>query len=130
MIRKLVCSMIALIVCIGLVTAEDFTAVIKKVEGKNVTFAKFNFKDKDKDKKPEEMTLPVAKDAKIVKGSFNFKEKKVETGDAIEGGLKSDTFAKIGEKGVFARITTSEDGKTITQIVVTQFGKKKKDSDK
>lgn len=128
MIRNLVCSMVVLAVCIGLATAEEFTAIIKKVEGKNVTFAKFNFKDKDK--KPEDMTLPVASDAKIVKGSFNFKEKKVETGDAIEGGLKSETFTKIGEKGVFARITTSDDNKTITQIVVTQFGKKKKDADK
>ena len=129
MFRKLICSLFVMALCIGLVTAEEFTASIKKVDGKNVTFLKFNFKDKDK--KPEDTTLPVAADAKINKGTRDFKAKETKVGDAIEGGLKNELFTKIEEKkGVLARITTSEDGKSITNIVVLpafEFKKKKTD---
>jgi hypothetical protein len=131
MIHKLVCAMFVLAVSIGLVTAEEFRCTVKKVDGKNVTFAKFNFKDKDK--KVEEMTLPVAKGVKVNKGTRDFKAKKTEVGDAIEGGLKNEMFSKIDEKkGLFVQITTSEDNKTITDIVVLpafEF-KKKKDEKK
>jgi hypothetical protein len=146
MFRKLVCTTFVMTVAIGLVGADEFTAIIKKVDGDKVTFAKFDFKNfkKDKDAKVEDMTLPVASDAKITKGKFN-KDKKIEPGEPIEGGLKNDIFTKIEEKkgkgaggkggfgfggGLFSTITTSEDGKTITAITVTQFGGKKKDDKK
>jgi len=126
MFRKMVCATFVMALCIGLVAAEEFTASIKKVDGDKVTFTKLAFGKKDKDKKPEETTLPVATDAKITKGKFDFKKKETEVGEAIEGGLKNELFTKIGEKGVIARITTSDDNKTITRIVVTTFGKKDK----
>jgi hypothetical protein len=133
MLRKLVCSIFAMSVCIGLVAAEEFSATIRKVDGDKVTFSKVSFKDK-KVEKGDDMTLPVAKDVKVAKGKANFKDKKfsVEVGDKIEDGLKNEIFTKIDEKkGLFVRITTSEDNKSITQILVTQFGgKKKKDEDK
>jgi hypothetical protein len=142
MFRKLLGSLFVMTLLVGLVAADDFSAIIKKVDGDKVTFVKFDFKnfkkDKDKDAKTEETTLPVAKDAKITKGKFNKEEKKVEAGEAIENGLKNEIFTKIEEKkakgpfgaGLFARITTSEDGKTITAITVTQFGGKGKKDDK
>ena len=43
------------------------------------------------------------------------------------GKIKAEVFAKIGEKGIGARITTDGDNKNITQILVLG-GKKKKDA--
>src|SRR6516165_2640349 len=125
MIRKLFCSMIVMTIAIGFVAGEEFNAFIVKVDGDKVTYQKFIFKKGEEKKKDgDAVTLPVAKNAKITKGTFNFKEKKVEAGEPIEGGLKADIFKNATEeKGVFAGITTSEDKKTITAIAA--FGKKK-----
>src|SRR5687768_6291721 len=117
MFRKLLGAMCVFAVSIGFVAADEFTATIKKVDGDKVTFAKFG--GKDKDKKPEDQTLPVAKDVKVNKGTRDFKTKKTEVGDKIEGGLKNELFTKIEEKkGVLARIITDADNKTITDIIV------------
>jgi hypothetical protein len=136
MTRKLFCSMIVMTIAIGFVAADEFVAVIVKVDGDKVTYQKFKKGDKGKKGKGEKdgdpVTLPVAKDAKITKGKGSFKDMKfsVEPGDPIEGGLKADIFKNATEeKGVFAGITRSEDKKTITAIATVQFGKKK-DKDK
>ncbi len=121
MIRKLFCAAIVLTFSVGVALADEFTAIITKVDGNKITFTKFDFKAKEKG---EPMTLPAADNVKVVKGKFNKEEKKFETGDAIEGGLNNKMFKEIGEKGVFVRITT-DDGK-ITQIMSTGFGGKKK----
>jgi hypothetical protein len=135
-LRKLLCSIFVMSLTMGLVAAEEFTAVIKKVDGDKVTFAKFSFKDK-KVEKGEDTVLPAAKDVKVTRGIFNKEDKKFEPGEAIENGLKNEMFTKLGEKkddtekkdkkgfglgGLFAQITTSEDGKTITAISVRTIG--------
>ncbi len=128
MFRKLLCALFVMSVSMGLVAAEEFTGIIKKVDGDKITFAKLAFgKGKDKDKKAEDITLPTAKDCKINKGTRDFKAKETKVGDAIEGGLKNEIFTKIDDKNrVIARITTDADNKTITNIVVLPaFGKKK-----
>jgi hypothetical protein len=120
-------------IAIGFVAADEFTAVIVKVDGDKVTYQKFKKGEKGKkgEKDGDPVTLPAAKDAKITKGKFDFKEKKFEAGDPIEGGLKADIFKNAtAEKGVFSRITTSDDNKKITAIATFQFGGKKKDKDK
>src|SRR2546423_1634006 len=96
MIRKLVCSMFILALGIGVVTGEEFFANIQKVEGKDVTF----FKTKKGKKDGDAMTMPVAKGVVVKKGTITFKDMKlnVEVGDAIEGGIKSETFTKIDDK--------------------------------
>lgn len=135
MIRKLIGSMCVMALCIGLISAEEFRGNIKKVEGKNVTFSKFQFKkvekDKKDEKKAEDTTLPLAKGAKITKGTRDFKEKKTEVGEAIEGGLKNEMFTKIDEKkGLFVEIRTNDDNTAITHIIVLpafEFKKKKTD---
>jgi len=126
MIRKLVCAMFVMLVGIGFVMAEEITATITKVDGDKITYQKMKKAKKGQpaEKDGDPVTISVAKDAKIVKGAFNKDTKKVEPGDAIEGGLKADLFSKIGEKGVNARITTDADNKKVTQIMVTG-GKKK-----
>jgi hypothetical protein len=133
MTRKLFCSMLVMTIGIGFVAADEFVAVIVKVDGNKVTYQKFKKGDKGKkgEKDGDAVTLPVAKDAKITKGKFDKDAMKFVAGDPIEGGLKADIFKNAtAEKGVFSRITTSEDNKKITAIATFQFGGKKKDQDK
>jgi hypothetical protein len=49
---------------------------------------------------------------------FDPDTKKMVEGDAIENGLKSDTFSKISDKGLRATITTSGTG---TDTMVTKI---------
>jgi hypothetical protein len=127
--RRFVGAAVVALVTFGIAMAEEFGAVITKVEDGKVTFHKTKFnKETKKLEKGDAMTLPVGKDAKIAKGK-NIGKGKVEVGDAIEGGLKAEVFSKISDKGLASRITTSDDGKSITQILVTGGGgKKKKDA--
>jgi hypothetical protein len=121
----------AVFVFVGMAMSETYSGFITKVENGKVTFVtgKFN-KEEKKFEKGEPMTLPVAADAKIFKGAgFDKDTKKFKPGDPIEGGLKNEMFAKIGEKGMFAQITTDADNKKITEMIVGGgFGKKKKDN--
>jgi hypothetical protein len=112
MVRKLVCTMFVMTVVLGVAFADEFSASIMKVDGNKITYQKFKKKEKDGDP----VTIEVAKDAKISYGKGA--KKKFEATDPIEGGLKSDVFAKIGEKGVSAYITTDADNKAVTQILV------------
>jgi hypothetical protein len=121
MVRKMVCAMFVMTVVIGLAFAEEFNCSITKVDGNKITYQKF----KKKDKVGDPVTIEVAKDAKVAKGVLDKDTKKYSVGDAIEGGLKADVFAKASEdKGVQVRITTSDDNKSVTQILV--LGKKGK----
>jgi hypothetical protein len=120
MLRRICCAAAIVMACLGVAVAEEFTGIISKVDGNKVTFRKFS---KDKKEKAEEQTLPAKDGVKVVTAKFNKDTKKVEAGDEVAGGLKSDVFAK-GGKGVMARIVTSDDNKTITEIRVFQLKKK------
>jgi hypothetical protein len=119
MLRKFVGAAVIVVIGLGVAMADEFGAVITKVDGDKVTFKKAK-----KGEVGEEMTLPVTANAKITKGTFNTETKKLEAGDAIESGLKNEQFTKIGEKGLRATITTDADNKNITAITVGK-GKKK-----
>ena len=121
MLRKFVCAAVIVVIGLGVAMGDEFNAVITKVDGDKVTFKKAK-----KGEVGEEMTLPVAKDAKIMKGTFNKDTKKLEAGDAIENGLKNEMFSSPGDKGVGAMITTDSDNKNITAITVGKKGGKKK----
>jgi hypothetical protein len=124
MLRKVIAASLVLVLSVGVCFAEEIRGVIIKVEGGKVTFAKLEGRGKDA-KKGEEMTLPVAKDVKVVGLKFNQEAKKVEAGDAIEGGLKNKMFSEIGEKGIRGTIITDEGNKKITEIRVMQRRGKK-----
>jgi hypothetical protein len=117
--KKIAVALVALVCGIGVLSAEEFFGTIKKVDGDKITVVK----GAKKGEKGEEVTMTVAKDAKVTKGKFNKEDKKFEAGDAVEGGLKNEMFSKE----VRARIT--EDGGKVTAINVMTFGgKKKKDT--
>jgi hypothetical protein len=129
MLRKFACAAMIVVTGLGVAMADEFSAIISKVEGNKVTFQKAKFDpDTKKFEKGAEMTLPVTADAKITKGKFNKDTKKREAGEPIEDGLKNDVFTKIGAKGRLATITTDADNKNITAISTFGFGKKKKDA--
>jgi len=123
MLRSFVCAGLALVlggVIAAVAFAADIRAVITSVDPDKGTVT---FKErKGKGEFGDSQTLPVAKDAKIVKGTFDKETKMLKAGDPIEGALKADVFSKdkIGEKGVGATITTTGEGDkaTVTQIIV------------
>jgi hypothetical protein len=123
LMRKVLIASTILLIGVGAVMADTFRAVITKVDGNNVTFAK----TMKKGEKGEEMTLS-AQGAKVLKGKFDKETKKLAAGDPLEGGLSNEVFSK-SKKGVFATITT--EGDKITEIIVgggKGKGKKKKDN--
>jgi hypothetical protein len=119
MLRKIVCASFVLVLCVGIGFAEELRGIITKVEGDKVTFTEVKGKEKGDTK-----TMPVDAKVKVVKGKFNPDTKKLEAGDAIEGGLKNAMFTKIGEKGVFATLVTDADNKKITEVRAFVFEKK------
>jgi hypothetical protein len=131
MLRKCVAAVGVLVVCLSVAVADEFLAVITKVQDGRVTFSKFKKGgDKGFEKGPE-MTLPTAANVKVVSSKFNKDTKKAEPGEPLTGGLKNERFTNIGEKGVFATIVTDTDNKNITEIRVGGKGgkgKKKKDA--
>jgi hypothetical protein len=126
MLRKVVGAVFILTLCIGISLADEFGAIISKVDNGKITFTEF----KGKGEKGAEKTLPVADKVKVVKGKFNKETKKMEAGDPIEGGLKNEMFTKIGEKGLFSTIVTDADNKKIVEIRAFTFGGKGKKQDK
>ena len=62
------------------------------------------------------MTLPLAKDAKIVKGVFDKEAKTFKAGDPIEKAAYTEMIEKSEGKGVGAFIVTDADNKNITEI--------------
>jgi hypothetical protein len=117
MLRKVIAASLVLVLSVGVAFADEIRGVITKVEGGKVTFAKMEGRGKDA-KKGEEMTLPVAKDVKVVGMKYNKETMKAEVGDPVEGGLKHKMFANIGERGVRGVIVTDASNKQITEIRV------------
>jgi hypothetical protein len=108
--------MVVLVLCVGITLAEEFRAVITKVDGDKVTFAKTKFdKDTKKLEKGASETLPVADKVKVTKSKFDKDTKKAVTED-LDKGLKNEMFSKIDEKGISAQIVTDADNKKITEI--------------
>jgi len=116
--RKFAVASAVVLFSVTFVMAEDFNGQVKKVDGDKITVLKRG----KKGDKGDEVTLTVAKDAKITKGKFNKETMKMEAGEAIEGGLKNEIFSK-GDVG--GRFTTNDAG-AVTEIIIFT-GKKGKD---
>jgi hypothetical protein len=118
--RKFVCAAFVLLVGITFVVGGEFAATITKIEdGKTVHFKK------GKKGNVVEGKLPLAASVKVVKGVFNKDTKKVDAGDAIADGVKSDTFTKA-EKGVAVFLITEGEGDAEKIVEIRVTGKKKK----
>ncbi len=124
MLRKVVAALFLLVLGVGITLADEIRAVIIKVDGGKVTFAETKRGGgKGKAEKGPEQTLSVTDNLKVFKGTYNKDTKKLEAGDAIEGGLKHEMFSKIdSEKGLQATVVT--DNNKITEIRVGGRGRR------
>jgi hypothetical protein len=134
--RKFVAASLVLMIAVVPAAADEFVGFITRFEG-----GKMTVKRSKGTEPPEEVTLKVADDVKIVRGKVNTNTMKIEAGEALEGGKDAlakqvkETAERVkkwieeGKKGfglgVFASIAT--EGDKVTEIRVTGGGKKTQD---
>jgi hypothetical protein len=112
--RKLIAVAVVFAIGLGIALAEDVRGTIKSVDGDKLVITKGKKGD------TSEATYTIPASAKILKGNFNKDTKKIEAGDALDGGLKNE-MVKAG-----ARVTLTVDGDKVSQVLVTTGGRKKK----
>jgi hypothetical protein len=125
MARRFVCAAVLTLVTCGVALADEFTAIITKVEGNKVTYhpAKFDPDTKKFEKSGVARPLEAAANVKVVKGGkYNKDSRKFENTEAVEGGLKGPLLTKIPSEGVTV-IMYTEGGK-ITEIYIRTAKKK------
>jgi hypothetical protein len=132
--RKFVAVSLVLLIAVAVAAADEFVGFITKFED-----GKMSIKKSKGTEPPEEVTLKVADNVKIVRGKVNLNTKKIEASEGFEGGKNAlakqvkETAKRVkkwteeGKKGfglgVFASIVTR--GDTVTEILVTGGGRKK-----
>jgi hypothetical protein len=135
--KKFVFAAVCTLTLAGFVIADEFTAQITNVDGKTVTYYKTKADPDAKGggkkgggggkafvKDGPAVKATVADKLTVAKGTYNKDDMKWTVGDPIEGALTADVFKNASEeKGVNVLITTSADGKSITQILQTGGGK-------
>jgi hypothetical protein len=134
--RKFVAASLVLVLSVAVAAADEFVGFITKFEDGKMTVKKSKGTEA-----PEEVTLKFDDNVKIFRSKVNKYTKKIEAGEAFEGGkdalakLVKETAEKVkkwteeGKKGfglgVFASIVT--EGDKVTEIRVTGGGKKKEE---
>lgn len=135
--KKLVLAAFCTVALVSYVVADEFGAVIMKVDGKTVTYFKTKPFEKGKgkggfgkaEKEGDQQKGTVSSSVKVSKGVFDKDAGGIKL-EALEGGLTNEMFKTIDqEKGVNVTITTSDSGADkgqITSIVTKGFGGKGK----
>lgn len=120
--QKIVAVLAVFGICLGVALADEFSGLIKKIDGNKVTVqkTKFNQADKKFENDGNEVTLTASDSVKVTKGKFNKEAKKIDAGDPLDGGLNNDTLRSGKARAAFVT-----EGDKITEIRVIQFGKKK-----
>lgn len=134
--RKFVAASLVLVIAVAVASADEFVGFVTKLEDGKITVKKSKGTEP-----PEEVTLKVADNVKIVRGKVNTGTMKIEAGEAFEGGKDAlakqvketaervKKYTEEGKKGfglgVFASIVT--EGDKVTEIRVTGGGRKKQD---
>ena len=134
--RKFVAASLVLVIAVAVAAADEFGGFVTKFED-----GKMSVKKSKGTEQPVEVTLKVADNVKIVRGKVNMNTKKIEAGEAFEGGKDAlakqvkETAERVkkykeeGKKGfglgVFASIVTKDD--KVAEIRVTGGGKKKEE---
>jgi hypothetical protein len=124
--KRFAFAVICTFALVSVVIAEEFTAIVTKVQGRDVTFFKVNSAGGP-------VTTTTSIDVKVNKAKFDKDTNRMVAGDAIEGGLSADILKDIDqEKGMPMILTIADDGGNkgkITQIIVMGKGKKAKSYD-
>lgn len=132
MLRKIVGAFVMFALCVtatmayqSKLKAEEIKALITKVDPEKGTISYKTMPAKKGDAPGDEVTTKVDAKATFFTGKRDPDKKgTIIEGDSIPDGLKADVFAKIGDKGLPARLTTNDD-KAISKVVVVPMGKKK-----
>lgn len=114
--KRYTAAMILALSAFSLLHAEEMSAFVLKVEGKNVTF-----RSAKKGETPVELTMAVTKDAIIAFGKLNKDTKKYEADMPVEGGLTHVVFTS-GKTPV--RLTINANRDRVTQVIVVKSKKK------
>src|SRR5262249_41996515 len=124
MLRKWLCAIVVTAIAAAAVKAEEITLQIYKVGDGTLNAATVEGKGKDAKISDTKTDYKISKDVKVNKVvGFDKDTMKFKT-ETIADGLKDKIFTDIGEKGIRARVNVGDD-KTITEINVFAFGKKK-----
>lgn len=133
--RRFVVALVLALAVIGSAVADEFQAIITRVQDGQVTFKRVKgLNDEGRAEYDAEKTLPTTKDVKVVKPRYDKEAKKIVNGDPLEGGLDNAAFKDLDKKkdvaGVLATLTTDANNKEISQIrvLILQFKKKDKDA--
>lgn len=130
--KKFVFAAVCTVTLAGFVMADEFTALITKVDGKNITYYKTKAAEGGKKGKAEKVGDAIkgtaADKVTVAKGMFNKDDMKFTAGDAIEGGLTADIFKNASDDApVNAVITIADSGPDkgkITQVLKAGGGGK------
>jgi hypothetical protein len=121
-------AVVAMLLITGLAAAEEFDATItdpsraftkRKNMPEVLVYGKLTLDSQGKVVSTSYREGVVTKATKVAMGVFDEKKKKWTPGEAIEGGIGADLFTEKG-KVLRLRLTVGNDGKTISQILVTQ----------
>ena len=131
--HKFIAASLVLVIAVTVAAADELTGFITRFEDGKMTVKK------TKGTETEDVTLKIADKVKIVRSKMNMNTKKMEAGEAYEGGkdalakqVKSTAeqvkkWTEEGKKGfglgVFASIVT--EGDKVTEIRVAGGGRKK-----
>jgi len=128
--KKFAFAALCTVMLVGFAMADEFTAMITKVDATTgkITYKKVTGKGADKKVDDTATTTEVSKKLSVVKGKFDMDAKKMVDGDAIDGGLKAEALSTAADdKGVIATVVVADDGADkgkVTKIRI--FGGKKK----
>jgi len=122
--RSLIVVAVFLTLSLGLVMADQFQGTIKKLDAKANKLTIMKGANKKKDIEGTEVTLDLDSKVKVTKGKFSKDgdKFKIEAGDPVEEGLKSELLAE----GKNVTVVTDDTSKKVTGIILGFGGKGKK----
>jgi hypothetical protein len=120
MLRRVIYAGFLAGVSCGVAAADDFIAMITRVDGSKVSFRRVVVKLGEKwGNYGDEETLVAAEDVKVHKGRRDRQTKKIEAGDDIPDGLKDDPLKGLAPpRTLGARLITDDSDKKISKIIV------------
>jgi hypothetical protein len=110
----------------GAAVGEEIKGVLVKIEDRVVSYTTLR-KPGESILNREEFTLPLAKDAKIMKAKYNLKTKKIELDGEVPDGVNHKQLKDVKNAGgaIGAIIITDEGGKEIKELQVFLIPEKK-----
>src|SRR3954451_11394455 len=113
--RSFIVLAVFLTMSLGFVMADQFGGTVKKLDAKANKLTIMKGANKKKDIEGTEVTLDLDSKVKVTKGKFSMDgdKFKIEAGDPVEEGLKSELLAE----GKNVTVVTDDTSKKVTGII-------------